>query len=777
MICRWIMTLFKNDPINVRPHKIIAIVVVVILVATVLVFLVHHLTYSSGPKEYETLTEIEKYAHRLEEYVEPQNKNWNNPKFDKFFASRGPTVFGSLLQALGVYGSSPWSIHYLGTLIREETKNQHEKGIRDGRNAVVLIKAHKPLSLFVFGDLHGAFHSLVRNLRYLHSQKLLGDDLRLLNDSTFLVFNGDVVSRSAYSMDTLILVAQLMRQNPSKVIYVAGTHERDIVWKNYSLADELRLRAGERGTQDIPLSVELTQFFDALPSAVYVTGKDDKEEVVRIAHSGFDELTFSEQVITPDRFPKDALVKIHQVATKDRNPPTSIDVRAAIKTANWRHGNRIERGVGLLDPDNGATTWAVFSSPTYIHREFFNFYLDACMRISIHERVFESVASTISHDQRSKAGFVEHESVSIISGSTRPYKNNSINVGSSLSLVSGIPSTGYQLKAGMSSAVNAFNLHNEQGLHARIFVSNDNYSPRLARQNTSLHLQRGVRSFLLSLGTPTLAAYLDLLKQNHAVVFFPQTGSSLIRAPQFTNLVHFLSSYEDEARALVQEIKKEYGARKFAFFYQADAFGNGPFEAAVEELKKLGITDILPLPYTRGTMLFSGMAEEIIRSGVDAIGFFSVGTSTKEFVRQVGVSVLQSLALFGLSTVGEIPLRRVFHEKGLRVLYGSAVPNPQISKLPIAKEYREAMKRDDNLVDVFSFEAYIATQLFLYAYKNTNRVEPTPFEILSEVESMKDVDFKGLKFNFNPKTRSLATEVYIETGENEVWKRYPIQGN
>ncbi len=65
------------------------------------------------------------------------------------------------------------------------------------------------------------------------------DDLKISSANLFLIFNGDFIDRASYSVDCMILVNLLMKQNPEQVIYVAGTHERRGAWKDYSFRREL----------------------------------------------------------------------------------------------------------------------------------------------------------------------------------------------------------------------------------------------------------------------------------------------------------------------------------------------------------------------------------------------------------------------------------------------------------------------------------------------------------------------------------------------------------
>jgi branched-chain amino acid transport system substrate-binding protein len=758
----------------VPDKKIVRLFASVIFGSIILGMLTHLMFKPGSPEEYRNLTAIEKYAGSIPEFPESDDRDWEDPHFLEFYKTRHPSIFGSALQALGLWQRPPWSVAFMAELMKAQTKLHHARGLVDGEKTFIHIRADKATKIVVFGDIHGSFHSLIRDLKYLRDNGSMTDDLKISSANLFLIFNGDFIDRASYSVDCMILVNLLMKQNPEQVIYVAGTHERRGAWKDYSFRRELVSRGKYFSTQAIPFDDQIMAFFATLPAAVYLSGGKDSKEVVRISFFSRDKLSYDESLLNPSFLQQSSLVKIHHVG-EQKPSEMKLDIRASIETQEWRRSDRIKSGLGQLDQDRGATTWAVLSSPTFINKFYLDFHEDAFAVIEIDQYVRDASITSTHQDLRKLQSFITDPPVNLLSGRHAGNKapTADIKVGATMSLVRGMPVTGRQLKSGLSARINEFNRGSQTfERNVRLYVDNDDYMPKLARQNTREHLDLGIRSFLLSLGS--VSSYLDLISEKKAVVFFPQNGSSLLRSANYPNLVHFRASYEDEVRALIRVTRQEYSASKFAFFYQDDAYGQGAFKAAVEELKKQGIHDFLALPYTRGTVNFATQVKEIEKYSPNALGLFSVATATKEFIRQIGVTQLFSMNLFALSAVGEVQLKRFIKHKGLLVLYGSAVPNPFISEQPIAKAYRNAMHQDKNILDVSSFEAYIGASLFLHGLNQLSSKDPNPLEILRVIEGMKQVDFQGINLDFNAATRSLATEVYIETDEKSIWQKYPV---
>ncbi|OPZ23582.1 MAG: Receptor family ligand binding region [bacterium ADurb.BinA186] len=343
-----------------------------------------------------------------------------------------------------------------------------------------------------------------------------------------------------------------------------------------------------------------------------------------------------------------------------------------------------------------------------------------------------------------------------------------------MSLERGSRTIGLMAKRALNLAVNQFNEEVGNKIQIRLYIENDDYIPNLAKHNVIKFVNDQIKYLILPVGSPTILSYIDSLDKNDFAILYPLTGSLPIRNKKYTNLALFRASLDDEAKVLIRTVYRDFGAKKFALFYQDDGVGtHGPFEAALKELEAVGITNTAIITYTRGSTNFENQVKELFEAQPDALGFFSNAQSSREFIRQAGILKLANMKLFGVSFIGEAPLKRFIKRLGIDILFGAVVPNPQKSELPIVKEYRTLMDTINSNYDVYSLEAYISSKILIEAIKHT-KLPITPKKIIKHMESFKNYDFHGIKLNFNPETRCISKHMWLESSSNDEWPRYSL---
>ncbi len=733
---------------------------------------IRYLLESPPTKEFSTLKEIQQYASTLPEFPPSEDQDWSDPHFEKFNASRDLSLWQKTLLRFNLFKASAWSPKYLSQQLIKRTKYNEEFGLGEGENSFVHIKASTATKIYVFGDIHGAFHSLVRDIFYLKQSSIIDDNLSLRPDH-YIVFNGNAIDKSAYSIDTLIFITTLMEKNPAQVFYVAGEHERDSNWRDYGLRRELIARAYPYSKQSIPFRKEIDNFFQTLPEAIYVSAPTDSLDVLRIAFNNTLTLSYDEKAISPAFLEQKDKVKAYGITTNSARH-RSIDVRAAIRSEGIE-SRRIKNGIALLDQDHGATAWATLSSPITPHKIYRDVHEDAFLEIIVKNSIEDSVLFSHYNDPRNQEGFKKSEERSLVFSGIKEERLPSIKIGSTMSLIQGVPTMGKQVELGINLAVNQFNLAPENAkMHVRLYIENDDYIPQNARLNIVKQVQDGINLFLLPTGTPTIMSYLDLIKRQEIGVFFPISGALELRHPELSTVIHLRPSYEDEVKALIDCLVKEYGALKFAFFYQDDSYGRGPFLKAIKELAKHNVTEYTAIPYARGAVSFQHQVKLFKESQADALALFSTGIASEEFIRQLGIESLNTTQIFGISFAGELSLRRFANRLGLNLMLASPVPNPKTFNEPIGIKYREIMDAHKNDYDVFSFEAYVASTLIFAALNESTPKDAKPRNIIKKIEKIADANFMGFPVHFNPKTRSLAEYVWIEKSDKLEWSKYSI---
>ena len=161
-----------------------------------------------------TLNKVEEYAKSLPEHPPLDNSDLLNPDYTFHQKEMMPGFWQSLIP----FVKSDTQFRSKEQVIDSVTVILKDKSFTQKDNFFINLKLDD--QLVVWGDLHGAFHSLLRSLRYLQKKGLIDNSLRITSENIKFIFMGNIIDRSAYNLETLFLVLTLVRQNPDKVIYM-----------------------------------------------------------------------------------------------------------------------------------------------------------------------------------------------------------------------------------------------------------------------------------------------------------------------------------------------------------------------------------------------------------------------------------------------------------------------------------------------------------------------------------------------------------------------------
>eukprot|EP00884_Botryococcus_braunii_P002414 jgi/Botrbrau1/12173/Bobra.0186s0081.1 len=112
----------------------------------------------------------------------------------------------------------------------------------------------------VVGDTHGQFHDV------RHMLCMTGGPTQ----ESLYIFNGDLVDRGAWGIETLLLVAAWKLALPDRVFVLRGNHETATCSKLYGFHAELVAKFGPRGCAAVYKLCK--KVFAALPLAALVAG-------------------------------------------------------------------------------------------------------------------------------------------------------------------------------------------------------------------------------------------------------------------------------------------------------------------------------------------------------------------------------------------------------------------------------------------------------------------------------------------------------------------------
>lgn len=359
------------------------------------------------PPIFLSLQDIQKYAAHMEEYPHNESFAWAMPSYATFWRQQKYVFRQLFLYKLGLKSWPVWHPYGFNRLLVKMI-NINENNGYTGRFSLKMKPV--PGSVFViWGDIQGAFHSLVRGLTELQKKGFINDSLQIIKPYTYFVFNGQLIDRGPYSLEALTVVMRLMERNPQHIFYIRGRDEDTGHWKNFNLKEELIIRLGAFSKKDIPLGNELERFFNTLPLALYLIDKEEGDKVDLMRISNYDR---SSVELNEDNFssffkePTGVELSIIKLTGKpEGDSKKKINVRAIIKGESRASVYRPTPGLVQLEADKGAMAWTMISSPTESYRHLQDFYFDAFVILDIGKKMSNWTLSLYDQDVRELLGF------------------------------------------------------------------------------------------------------------------------------------------------------------------------------------------------------------------------------------------------------------------------------------------------------------------------------------------------------------------------------------
>jgi hypothetical protein len=202
-----------------------------LLVLTMLIAISSIITLVPRPSAtgFKTLDTLIAYAKSIDENIKADTEDTIKPQFNNYYKKFVPTWRSRLgnkliwfATFLGLHKSPLWSPEFFKSQLDDLSAQREKKNYKG--DFVCKISPTLQSKIIIFGNAQGAFHSLVRDLTKLKDLGLIDSSLKVTTPDHFIVFMGDVVSRSPYSMETLSLVMSLMQANPQNLLYLKGNH-------------------------------------------------------------------------------------------------------------------------------------------------------------------------------------------------------------------------------------------------------------------------------------------------------------------------------------------------------------------------------------------------------------------------------------------------------------------------------------------------------------------------------------------------------------------------
>ncbi len=776
--------------------------------------------------EFDTITQLVFYSKQLPEFPEDEYIDPYKPRYQKLHRQLDPSSIDGILSTFGLKPSILYDD--IKSRLRRMISTRELHGYYG--DFVQKFYVDVETKWYIWGALHGAFHSLVRSLNELKNQGVINNNLRIVKSRFYFVFNGNTLNYSPYQLETLYVLLRLMEANPEQVFILKGEFEAADNWKKSNLGQELKTRLIDT-EGDIPLEREIDQLFNTLPLAIYLVSTD-----LDVARLSF----YEKHPLLKEELWGSFLNKKKSDSKKIKNILPSkekVNIKAHISSHNVQQfPYKIDSIAYKRDGD--IQSWSLFSSPIRLFKEMFSFEKDTAVvlttgkffsnwHIELYQQSIRNpkgflrsrefniasgkevfTANQVEHiedlkqkielaqleqkrlkeacgdrkkdvrdiSQRDDAAFLVNQKEEAEGEVPVPGKmtlqDDLLVIGTMQDLSKTVKIIGIPFKKGLILPIEDINNQGGiNGLKIRLVALDDEYNPEITRRLVQKFLNEYKTDVLLGAqGTPTLGSYLDLIREKKVLSVFPYAGSYGELALPY--LLKLRASYIDIGYALTKYMIDKKNIRRFALFYQDDHFGGSNLKGAKEALKEAGIEELLEVPYEAHEADLSQQAAKILAYNPDAIGLFSVPFPSERLLNEFAISAVIDKAIFANEFHGSQQFRELVEQKGLDLTVAHVMPNPHLSSLPIVQEYRDRAKRAGMAIDEGGLEGYVTAALFIDILKRL-QLPFTKDKFVQLVENIKNYDFKGLQLNFDPKTRQLFKTIWIDTGGKKWIEQVP----
>lgn len=341
--------------------------------------------------------------------------------------------------------------------------------------------------------------------------------------------------------------------------------------------------------------------------------------------------------------------------------------------------------------------------------------------------------------------------------------DSSILVGTSAPLTGHASYLGHGI-TGMNAYFNHIN--NQGGILGRTIESiayDDDYNPPLMISNVQKLIDKDNVFALIGLvGTPTTLTVVNLCQEQQIPMLFPFTGAIELRRPVKKYIFNLRPSYWDECAAAVDYFIK-HGKRRFAVFYQDDAYGLNGRIGVERRLIKYDLDLAAEASYIRGESDVENQVQEIKKYNPDVVVMIGTADPCSAFVRMAVGQGMKDVWFSNVSFVGGQELAKYLLGCKAAVFATQVFPSASDTSYPAVRQYRQLMKTffPKTEPSQISLEGFLNAKLFVEALKRNSNV-PDRERLVSTLEDMHEVDIGiGENVNFSRIDHQGLEKVYI----------------
>lgn len=391
--------------------------IIVVGILTVILFTAPIPKYAVG---FVSINKAIEDSNKKYELAPMETKDFRAPSWAKYHKSRKSSLlsnkFGNVLSLLGIKETPAWSPSYFSHILNDVVKKREAMNYK--APYALRISPSAKARFIIWGDLTGAYHSLVRGLKKVVDLGILNKNLKLVRPDDYIVFMGDAAGRSPFLMEMESLIMTLMDRNPDHVIYLMGNTEMKQEWHPYGMQEEFKLKAGYVDSV-ANLTKQMDRFFETLPLALYISlYPHNSNDFLRMSHfaMGFPSTPAYQNIVKlgDDRYYSKKLMENRETG-KDKIIPLEmpsgdldlrpVKVKGIVRSFKKSRMYKPNKGLQRLKPDKDASSWFLLSSPVVIVQKLVQFYYDAFGILQLEPDIEDATITLYSRDMRTKEPF------------------------------------------------------------------------------------------------------------------------------------------------------------------------------------------------------------------------------------------------------------------------------------------------------------------------------------------------------------------------------------
>jgi len=320
---------------------------------------------------------------------------------------------------------------------------------------------------------------------------------------------------------------------------------------------------------------------------------------------------------------------------------------------------------------------------------------------------------------------------------------------------------GNQMKAGLEAAFAEANAAGgAHGRSLRLISADDGFSEEKFAQNVQkMVTQDNVLAVLSPVGTNQIAKLRDYALEAGVPIVGARAGPDSVRG--YNRFVFFNhASFNDEVEFLARHLST-IGITRVSTAYINLPFGKDLQEGFKRAASKYGVTVLKSVQFGSSGDDAAAGAKDIAASQAQAFLLLGGGSGGTQFVKQMIANGIKARMIYGVSVLSVQEVIRELGPSSTGIVVSQVMPSPAAEKVPVVKQYREALKaRGNESPSQFGLEAYITGRIFVEALRRI-KGPITRETIAASLERLGRLDLGGFAVTYSAQSHHGARFVHL----------------